>query len=144
MITKLTLRNFKCIKEQTYEFTNFDLLVGWNNCGKSTILQALAIWQFCLDEFHRADRSGTTGTRVLLPDFTALPLPEFNLLWHQRTDRKNVPIIKDGKRMYSPELLYIEIEVEWRPVAGERQHYCVRLRYESPQAVYALPDKGGW
>ena len=94
MITKLTLRNFKSIKDQTYEFTNFDLIVGRNNSGKSTVLQALAIWQFCIDEFHRATRSGTTGTRILLPEFTALPLPEFNLLWHEKTDRKNVPIKK--------------------------------------------------
>ena len=144
MITRLTLRNFKCIKDQTYDFTNFDLLVGRNNSGKSTVLQALAIWQFCIDEFHRADRGGTTGTRVLLPDFTALPLPEFNLLWHERTDRKNVPITKNGKRMYSPELLFIEIGVEWVTAANQHHQYLMRLRYESPQAVYALPDEGGW
>jgi AAA15 family ATPase/GTPase len=46
MITKLTLRNFKSVDEQTYHFTQFDLLVGRNNSGKSTVLQALAIWQF--------------------------------------------------------------------------------------------------
>ena len=56
MITRLTLRNFKGIGEQTYDFTQFDLLVGRNNCGKSTVLQALAIWQFCVDEFHRSKR----------------------------------------------------------------------------------------
>ncbi len=144
MITKLTLRNFKCIRDQTYEFTNFDLLVGRNNCGKSTILQALAIWQYCVDEFHRADRSGSSGTRILLPEFTALPLPEFNLLWHERRDRKNVPITKEGKRKYSPEFIHIEIELAWQMSGGRQLDYCVRLRYESPQTVYAIPDEGGW
>jgi energy-coupling factor transporter ATP-binding protein EcfA2 len=144
MITKLTLRNFKSIQDQTYEFTNFDLLVGRNNSGKSTVLQALAIWQFCMDEFHRATRSGTTGTRILLPEFTALPLPEFNLLWHEKTDRKNVPFKKEGKTKYSPQLLLIEIDVEWLLPKNEKQNYCVRLRYESPQAIYAIPDEGGW
>ena len=38
MITKLVIVNFKMVKKQTYSFTNFDLLVGWNNSGKSTIL----------------------------------------------------------------------------------------------------------
>jgi len=38
MITKLTLRNFKSVDQQTYEFTQFDLLVGRNNSGKSTVL----------------------------------------------------------------------------------------------------------
>jgi AAA15 family ATPase/GTPase len=28
MITRLTLRNFKNVGEQTYDFTQFDLLVG--------------------------------------------------------------------------------------------------------------------
>lgn len=42
MITKLTLKNFKSVGEQVYEFSTFDLLVGRNNSGKSTVLQALA------------------------------------------------------------------------------------------------------
>jgi AAA15 family ATPase/GTPase len=68
--------------------TQFDLLVGPNNSGKSTILQALAIWQFCVDEFRRSKRTGSTGTQVVLPNFTALPVPEFNLLWKDRVDRQ--------------------------------------------------------
>jgi len=71
----LTLRNFKSVGEQAYEFTQFDLLVGRNNSGKSTVLQALAIWQFCVDEFHRSKRSGSKGIQVVLPNFTALPVP---------------------------------------------------------------------
>src|ERR1700690_1363741 len=89
MITRLTLRNFKSVGEQIYDFTRFDLLVGRNNCGKSTILQALAIWQYCVDEFHRSKRSGSKGIQVVLPNFTALPVPEFNLLWKDRTERRS-------------------------------------------------------
>ena len=88
MITRLSLRNFKSIGEQTYDFTQFDLLVGRNNSGKSTVLQALAVWQFCVDEFHRAKRTGASGIQIVLPNFTALPVPEFNLLWKDKTDRR--------------------------------------------------------
>ena len=70
MITKLTLKNFKSVGEQRYEFTRFDLLVGRNNSGKSTVLQAMAIWQFCVDEFHRSKRTGSTGIQVVLPNQT--------------------------------------------------------------------------
>ena len=76
MITRLTLRNFKNVGEQVYDFTRFDLLVGRNNSGKSTVLQAVAIWQFCVDEFHRSNRTGTTGIQVVLPNFTALPVQD--------------------------------------------------------------------
>lgn len=139
MITKLTLRNFKSVGEQVYEFTHFDLLVGFNNSGKSTVLQALAIWQFCVDEFHRSRRGGSKGIQVVLPNFTALPLPEFNLLWKDRTDR-SYPL-KDGKK--KQEFILIEILVEWRRAEGEIETFGVELRYHSPQTIYAIP-MGGW
>jgi energy-coupling factor transporter ATP-binding protein EcfA2 len=138
MITKLTLRNFKSIGEQTYHFTKFDLLVGRNNCGKSTILQSLAIWQFCVDEFHRAKRSGSTGIQVVLPNFTALPVPQFNLLWKDRTDRRYP--VKGGKK--AQEYILIEIDVTWLTAHNEEQSFGVRLRYNSPQALYAIPAEG--
>lgn len=139
MITKLTLRNFKSIGEQTYEFTQFDLLVGRNNSGKSTILQALAIWQYCVDEFHRIKRSGSTGIQIVLPNFTALPVPEFNLLWKDRTDRA-YPKENGQKRQ---QFILIEIVVEWRENSGETEEFGVELRYHSPQTIYAIPT-GGW
>jgi hypothetical protein len=41
MITKLTLRNFKSVGEQVYEFTRFDLLVGRINSGHNDVPQAM-------------------------------------------------------------------------------------------------------
>jgi len=138
MITKLRLLNFKNIQEQTYEFTKFDLLVGRNNCGKSTVLQALGIWQFCVDEFHRVKRKGRRGMQVVLPNFTALPVPEFNLLWKDKLDRR-YPLINGKKKQ---EYILIEIEVTWRTVHNEEHTFGVKLRYNSPQAIYAIPSEG--
>jgi hypothetical protein len=134
MITKLTLKNFKSVGEQEYDFTLFDLLVGRNNSGKSTVLQALAIWQFCMDEFHRSKRTGSKGIQVVLPNFTALPVPEFNLLWKERTDRK----YPDGKQ----EFILIEIHLEWTDPAGGARSFGVAIRYHSPQTIYAIPIEG--
>jgi hypothetical protein len=139
MITQVTLRNFKSVGEQTYDFTLFDLLVGRNNCGKSTVLQGLAIWQFCVDEFHRSKRSGSKGIQVVLPNFTALPVPEFNLLWKDRTDRQWPLINGKKKQVY----ILIEIRVEWRRASGDTGSFGVELRYHSPQTIYAIPG-GGW
>jgi hypothetical protein len=135
MITKLTLQNFKSIGHQTYEFTNFDLLVGRNNSGKSTILQALAIWQFCVDEFQRSTRSGTKGIQIILPNFTALPVPEFNLLWKDKIDRRYP---KKDKLEY----VLINILVEWQRTDGQTGSFGVDLRYHSSQAIYAIPSEG--
>ena len=139
MIAKLTLRNFKSVGEEVYEFTQFDLLVGRNNSGKSTVLQALAIWQFCVDEFHRSKRSGSKGIQVVLPNFTALPVPEFNLLWKDRTDR-HWPLVNGSKKQ---EYILIGIDVEWRRTTGEMASFGVELRYHSSQTIYAIPG-GGW
>jgi hypothetical protein len=139
MITKLTLRNFKSVDEQVYEFTSFDLLVGRNNCGKSTVLQALGIWQFCVDDFRRSKRSGSKGIQIVLPNFTALPVPEFNLLWKDRTDR-HWPAVNGTKKQ---EYILIGIDVEWRRSSGETDSFGVALRYHSSQTIYAIPN-GGW
>lgn len=141
MITRLTLRNFKSIGEQTYDFKKLDLLVGRNNSGKSTILQALAIWQFCVDEFHRVKRSGKRGIQVVLPNFNALPVPEFNLLWKDKIDRR-YPLINKTEGKRKQEYILIEIEVIWINNKQEKQAFGVRLRYNSPQSIYAIPAEG--
>jgi len=135
MIHKLVLKNFKRFEEETFLFNNFDLIVGINNSGKSTVLQALAIWQYCVEQFRIKRRSGTNGIQVVLPNFTALPLPEFILLWNNKTERKY-----EGKN--NLQLIYIEIDVYWKNNLGEEKNFCVSLRYQSPQALYARPLNG--
>jgi AAA ATPase domain len=139
MITRLTLRNFKNVGEQSYDFTRFDLLVGRNNSGKSTVLQALAIWQYCVEEFHRSNRHGAKGIQVVLPNFTALPVQEFNLLWKDRTDRP-YPVIDGTKKQ---EFILIQIMAKWQIAPEKTEVFGVELRYHSPQTIYAIPE-GGW
>ena len=143
MITRLTLCNFKSVGKQVYDFTQFDLLVGRNNSGKSTVLQAMAIWQFCVDEFHRSKRTGNTGIQVVLPNFTALPVPEFILLWKDRTDRAYPLDAGTGKK--KQEFILIQILLEWQDSADKAKagSFGVELRYHSPQTMYAIPA-GGW
>jgi predicted ATPase len=144
MIHKVTLKNFKKIENQTFDLTDFDLLVGSNNSGKSTLLQALAIWQYCVDQFKRAKKSGSSrGIQIVLPEFTALPLPEFILLWTNRLERRNIRQ-KSGKT--KPEYILIEIQVFWSEFEEGRkqdEELCIQLRYQSPQSIYAIPV-GGW
>lgn len=139
MITELVLKNFKSISEQTYSFTDFDLLVGRNNSGKSTILQSMAIWQYCVDEFHRMKRAGKSGAQIVLPNFTALPLPEFNLLWTDKTDRKYP---KENGEKSKQVYIYVEIIVRWQKRDGSPGEFGISLRYQTPQSIYAIPIKG--
>jgi putative ATP-dependent endonuclease of OLD family len=43
-LSKLTIRNFKGIKELSIDIENISVIIGPNNCGKSTILQALKVF----------------------------------------------------------------------------------------------------
>ncbi len=143
MITKLHLKNFKSIEDEEYKFGQYDLLLGRNNSGKSTILQAIAIWQFCVEEFGRSapDRKGNRGIQIVLPSFTALPLPEFNLLWRNRFDRFNATSAK-GKEKSASKYILIHIGLTWDQKSQEYS-FAVELRYQSPQSIYAIPV-GGW
>ena len=141
MISRVVLRNFKRFKEEVFDFNPFDLIVGANNSGKSTVLQALAIWQYCVDQFSLERRTGKTGIQIVLPNFTALPVPEFNLLWKDRTDR-SYPKNEQGITTKSAVYILIEIDVFWRESNQLEHHFCVQLRYQSPQAVYAIPESG--
>lgn len=142
MITRVILKNFKRIDSEEFQLTDFDLLVGSNNSGKSTLLQAMAIWQYCVDQFKRTNRKGSTGIQIVLPDFTALPLPEFNLLWKDKTERKNIKKVEGG---HKPEFILIQLSVFWQSFEEEKlveKYLTVQLRYASPLSIYAIPECG--
>lgn len=142
MITKLTIKNFKRIQDEEFSFDHFELLVGANNSGKSTVLQAMAIWQYCVEIFRQSKRAGGRGIQVVLPNFTALPLPEFVLLWNNKTERTYSPK-ENAPQQKEQKYIYIEIILHWRNADKEQMNFGVQLRYQSPQAIYAIPI-GGW
>ncbi len=51
MLTKLTIRNFKLFEEVEVPLGSGFVLVGPNNCGKTSVLQALTLWHTGLREW---------------------------------------------------------------------------------------------
>lgn len=92
-IKKIKINNFMKYRDTTFELhPNMILLVGGNNSGKTTLLHALATWEFCktvliyekspkalLNDF-RGDGYGIT-----IDDFTPINLPSFKSLWTNLT-----------------------------------------------------------
>jgi hypothetical protein len=59
-VSRLWLRNLKGFEELEVKFSDFNVLVGPNNCGKSTLLQAIDL---C---FRLAQYPGRVGPRQRL------------------------------------------------------------------------------
>jgi len=56
MLTKLTVRNFKRFGEIEIELDNPVVFIGPNNSGKTSALQALALWQVGVNRWNEKRR----------------------------------------------------------------------------------------
>ncbi|MBP6448486.1 MAG: AAA family ATPase [Saprospiraceae bacterium] len=48
MISKIRIKNFRQIKDQTIEFQQAVVVIGPNNGGKSTLLQAISLFAIAI------------------------------------------------------------------------------------------------
>ena len=84
MLTKITVRNFKRFGEAEIELGNPVVFIGPNNSGKTSALQALALWDVGLKRWNER-RSGKKtpekrpGVTVNRRDLVSLPMPNANL-----------------------------------------------------------------
>jgi hypothetical protein len=138
MIREVVLRRFKRFEEEHFDLTGHVILAGPNNCGKTTVLQAVAAWSLALRHwrFHQERKSDAEtkpaksffykpgGYYAEAPisrlAFSAVPLRSFDLLWK---DRKY-----DG---------VVEIEVQL--AVGAR--ITMELRKDSVEQIYVRPRR---
>jgi len=96
MLTKLKVRNFKRFGNVEIELGNPVVFIGPNNSGKTSALQALALWEIGLRRWNEKRTGKATpekrpGVTINRRDLIALPVPDANLLWrnlHVRDIRK--------------------------------------------------------
>lgn len=92
MIKRVDLTRFKKYKSQSFNLnpSGVSLLVGGNNAGKSTLIHALAVWEFCkMILLHEKGRSvfnenelGTgEGFGMSAEEFLPIAVPSLNHLW---------------------------------------------------------------
>lgn len=55
MIRKLTLKNYRCFENSEIDFRNISVIVGNNNAGKSTLIEALRIVGFASYKFKHTN-----------------------------------------------------------------------------------------
>ena len=158
MLTKLTVANFKKFGREEIELGNPVVFIGPNNSGKTSALQALALWDIGLKRWNEEYKSRTApakrpGVTINRRDLLAIPVPDANLLWrdlHVRDVRRT-----NGKP--NTKNVFIDIVVEgitedkpWKCglefyYANDESFYCRPLRLSednNPQRML-IPDEAG-
>ena len=158
MLTKLTIRNFKRFGAVEIELGSPVAFIGPNNSGKTSAMQALALWDIGLKRWNEK-RSGKNtpekrpGVTVSRRDLVAIPVPDANLLWRdlhvrdvykvggqQRTSNVRVDILVDG--ISNDRAWTCGLEFDY---ANDESFYCRPLRKsegKTPERM-PVPDEAG-
>lgn len=145
MLTSLRVNNFKRLRDVEIELGQRVLLVGPNNSGKTTALQALALWEIGLRKWiEKRSAKGTPGKRpgvtINRRDLIAVPVPDANLLWrdlHVRSVQRT-----NGKQ----DTANIRIDILVTGVHGTSGWKCgFEFDYANAESLYCRPlrDDGG-
>ncbi len=118
MITELEIQNFKSIENEIYKFNSYDLLIGANNCGKTTILQAIYLWHSCIIFLsNQSLNSRKNGISMTRDKFEVLPITEFAILWRfksvQANNNSRIPIEIKLKWFYEHNLCELKIIITY-------------------------------
>jgi ABC-type multidrug transport system ATPase subunit len=132
LIHFLEIENFKRFGDkQRIELQHPAVLIGPNNCGKTSAIQALALWSQAVRTWYdsRKDSSAKerTATSLNRLNIVAVPVQRTRFFWHNtqvRTGPKDVPLL-------------ITVGVEFR---GKVHVLPMRFRNQGDELVYCSPD----
>ncbi|MYA96795.1 MAG: AAA family ATPase [Nitrospinae bacterium] len=143
MLTKLTARNFKRFEDVEVELGNPVVFIGPNNSGKTSAMQALALWDIGLKRWKEKYSGKRTpqnrpGVTINRRDLLAIPVPSAALLWrelHTRTRQK----IEDRQ---GTDNIRIDLIVEG--VSQDKAWTCgLEFDYANPESFYCRPLRLG-
>jgi hypothetical protein len=140
MITRLIVRNFKRFDEAVISLGAPVVFVGPNNSGKTTALQALALWELGLRTWMEKRGTGSTakqrvGVVLNRRDLAQLPVPTTALLWRDKHLRQ-AP--NGGAKATQNILLQITVE----GVSGGVAWSCpLEFDYSNDEIVHCRPAR---
>jgi predicted ATPase len=153
MLTKLKVRNFKRFGKIEIELDNPVVFIGPNNSGKTSALQALALWQVGVNRWNEKRKGKGTpekrsGVTINRRDLVAVPVPDANLLWRNLHVR-DVQRTEEGKA--ATKNIRVDVIVEgitcdkvWKcglefDYANEESFYCRPLRISETDITKRMP-----
>lgn len=127
----LEIENFKRFGDrQRIELDHPAVLIGPNNCGKTSAIQALALWSQAVKTWYdiRKDSSAKERTATALNrlNIVAVPVQRTRFFWHN-TRVQNIP-------------LTLTVGVEFK---GEVKPLSMKFSHRGDELVYCTPDEDG-
>ena len=136
MITKFTIDNFKRLEHVELDLASSVVFIGPNNSGKTSALQALALWDAGWRRWaEKRDDSAASerkGVAINRRDLYSLPVPSARLLWRdmhtmetgrvdgkQKTEKVFVTLTAEGVHQDKPWSCSLEFYY-----ANEESFYC--------------------
>lgn len=129
----IDIENFKRFGEkQRIELEHPAVLIGPNNCGKTSAIQALALWSQAVRTWYdvRKDSSAKerTATSLNRLNIVAVPVTRTRLFWHNARVRKGNQDV--------PMTLTVGVEHQ-----GQVKPLAMRFRSQGDELVYCTPDE---
>jgi predicted ATPase len=116
MIKEITIRNFKSIHELKLELGQFNVLIGENGCGKTNILEAVALGGAAAADKLDNEFLNSRGIRVTRPEL-------MRAAFSTQTKDKEIYLKFVGDDDYSKELFLMNDNRPysvWKDVRGEK------------------------
>lgn len=136
MITHFRISNFKRLVTAELELGNAAVFIGPNNSGKTTALQALALWDIgwrrWAEKRDKSSPSERQGVVINRRDLYAIPVPSAKLLWndlHTHDSDRSSGKPKTDKVLIALEAEGVHEDKPWRCAfefyyANEESFYC--------------------
>lgn len=141
MLTRLTIQNFKLFENVEIELGDRVVFIGPNNAGKTSALQALALWDMGVKRWLEKRGSGPVpgkrpGVTINRRDLIAVPVPVANLLWRGLHVREGS---RAGGKTRTQNVL-IEITVEGVD-QGKTWTCGLEFDYANEESFYCRPQR---
>lgn len=151
MLRKVEVRNFKVFEEETFELPDHLVVVGPNNGGKTSLLQAIATWSEIANhwfetnpDFARLDDGNYPTADINLRLFNAVPLADFPHLWTRKNVAAPISIsVEMADWRVGFEIAYSATELAGvRPMQEVSEAELERCKEHPPNIVHVPPISG--
>ncbi len=151
MINKVIVHHFKKFARQEFDIPRHLVVVGPNNCGKTTLLQAIGAWaEFAYNwvvtnpDLAREKDGNYPSTNLNLLAFHSVPLADFEHLWTDKKVRDPVSVwLHTDQWKIGFEIIHHENELSYIRPAKEVHEKDLEKYIKDPFVPVYIPPLSG-